>query len=233
MFIINLRKAIFLCLCVIISLSYYSFEKANLILPVSSTPVTEHIVVLDAGHGYPDGGATNSDGISEADINLSIIMKLQELLEASDCQVILTRSDENGIYDADAKSKKTSDLKNRIEIINNSSADILVSVHLNKISQSKYYGWQSFFQEDNESSETLAKSIQSNLNYAIQKTNKREALSISNIYLMDNSTIPSVIVECGFLSNPEEAILLQDDEYQSELAWGIYTGIMDFFEWEC
>ena len=112
------------------------------------------------------GGAINEEGISEEQINLQITLKLQELLEASDCRIVLTRSDENGIYDANAKSKKKSDLQNRVEIINNSNADCLVSIHLNKISSEKYSGWQSFYQTGNENSIALAKSIQSSLNYA-------------------------------------------------------------------
>lgn len=174
-------------------------------------------------------GAVSKNGISEEQINLQIVLKLQELLESSNCNVILTRSDENGIYDADAKSKKVSDLKNRVEIINSSNADCLISIHLNKISGEQYYGWQSFYQKDNDSSINLAKAIQSSLNYSTGIENKRQILPISNIYLMDNSKIPSTIIECGFLSNPTECSLLQDDEYQNKLAWGIYTGIMDFF----
>lgn len=182
------------------------------------------------GMDIQTGGAVNKDGLSEADINLTIIKKIQELLEASDCTVILTRSDENGIYDANAKSKKASDLKNRVEIVNNSGADALVSIHLNKISESKYYGWQSFYQKENEQSKKLAKLIQDNLNYSIDRENKREILPISNIYLMEHSKIPSVIIECGFLSNAEDASLLQTDEYQNSLAWGVYTGLMDYFQ---
>ena len=198
------------------------------IIPTSSLPVSNHTIVLDAGHGLPDGGAVSKNGVSEEQINLQIVLKLQELLESSNCNIILTRSDENGIYDANAKSKKASDLKNRIDIINSSGADCLVSIHLNKIPQQQYYGWQSFYQKDNDESKALAKSIQSSLNYSTRIDNMRQSLPISNIYLMDNSKIPSTIIECGFLSNPTECTLLQDDEYQNKLAWGIYTGIMDF-----
>ncbi|MBR3697722.1 MAG: N-acetylmuramoyl-L-alanine amidase [Clostridia bacterium] len=105
-------------------------------------------------------------GVSEEQINLQITLKIQELLEASNCNVVLTRSDENGIYDADAKSKKSSDLHNRVDIVNSSNADCLVSIHLNKISQEQYYGWQSFYQKGNEKSINLAKAIQSSLNYS-------------------------------------------------------------------
>lgn len=176
-------------------------------------------------------GASSLDGTSEANINLSIALKLQELLEASGCYTQLTRSDENGIYDSDKasiKEKKTSDLKNRVDLINESNADLLVSIHLNKFENSKYSGWQTFYRKNDILSKNLAVSIQSNLNLAIQKDNKREALSIENKYIIDKTTIPSTIVECGFLSNEEEVSLLKTEEYQEKISWGIYTGIIDF-----
>ena len=111
-------------------------------------------------------------GVLESEINLKLVLKLQELLEQSGYTVILTRSDENGIYDIDKdtiREKKVSDMKNRVKIANIEEADIFVSIHLNKIEQSKYYGWQTFYQKNNEKSKLLAKKIQSNLNYSIQK----------------------------------------------------------------
>lgn len=177
-------------------------------------------------------GALSNNGVSEADINLKIVLKLQQLLEQSGTEVILTRSDENAIYDLDKKTlrdKKNSDIKNRVKIGNNSSADIFVSIHLNKIPQSQYSGWQTFFKDGNEDSKKLATSIQNNLNEAMQKENKREPLKINNIYIIKKVEIPTTIVECGFLSNPEEEKLLQQDEYQDKLAWGIYNGIMQYF----
>ena len=160
MYVLHKKQIVFMCLALVFSISYFSFREPN-ILPTSSTPVTGHTIVLDAGHGAPDGGAQSNSGVSEASINLNIILKLQELLESSNCNVILTRSDENGIFDADAKKKKASDLKNRTDIINNSGADIVVSVHLNKISGEQYYGWQSFYQKNNEQSKNLASLITS------------------------------------------------------------------------
>lgn len=177
-------------------------------------------------------GAVSNNGVSEADINLKIVLKLQQLLEQSGTEVILTRSDENAIYDLDKKTlrdKKNSDIKNRVKIGNNSSADIFVSIHLNKIPQSQYSGWQTFFKAGDEDSKKLATSIQNNLNEAMQKENKREPLKINNIYIIKKVEIPTTIVECGFLSNPEEEKLLQQDEYQEKLAWGIYNGIMQYF----
>ena len=121
------------------------------------------------------GGAVSKNGVSEADINLKIALKLQNLLEQSGAIVILTRSDENAIYDVDKKTlreKKVSDIKNRVKIANEASADILVSIHLNKINQSQYDGWQTFYKNGNENSKKLATAIQNNLNSAIQKENK-------------------------------------------------------------
>lgn len=179
-----------------------------------------------------DEGAQSQNGTTEADTNLKIALKVQNLLEQSGCTVILTRSDENAIYDIDSKTlreKKISDIKNRVKIGNSSSADIFVSIHLNKIPEAQYYGWQTFYKQGNEQSQALATNIQNSLNEAIQKENKRVPLKIDNIYIIKNVEIPTSIVECGFLSNPEEEKLLQQDDYQNKLAWGIYTGIINYF----
>ena len=177
-------------------------------------------------------GAESSKGTTEAATNLKISLKLQNLLEQSGCTVILTRSDENAIYDLDKntlKEKKISDIRNRVKIGNNSSADIFVSIHLNKIPESQYWGWQCFYNSKNEQSMSLAKKIQANLNDAIQKENKRVAMKLDTVYIMKHVEIPISIVECGFLSNPEEEQQLLEDEYQNKLAWGIFNGIMDYF----
>ena len=177
-------------------------------------------------------GAESSNGVTEAQINLEIALKLQKLLEQSGSTVILTRSDENEIYDAGSdtiREKKVSDMKNRVKIGNESSADIFVSIHLNKIDQSQYDGWQTFYKTNNEESKRLATTIQNNLNEAMQKENSRTPAQLNTVYLMKYVEIPITIVECGFLSNPEEESLLQTDEYQDKLAWGIYNGIADYF----
>ena len=117
-----------------------------------------------------------------------------------------------------------------MKIGNTSSADIFVSIHLNKIPQTQYSGWQCFFQTNSEKSKTLAESLQGSLNKAIQKENKRVAMKLENVYIVKHVEIPLSIVECGFLSNPEEEKQLVDDEYQNRLAWGIYTGITEYFQ---
>lgn len=234
MILLEKRRILFVVSMVFVSLFSYLFALTynKETIETMSLPVTGKVVVLDAGHGGEDGGASSGNGTTEADINLKIALKVQNLLEQSGCTVILTRSDENAIYDLDSKTlrqKKVSDIKNRVKIGNEASADIFVSIHLNKIPQSQYYGWQTFYKQSNEQSKALATCIQSSLNEAIQKENKRVPLKIDNIYIIDNVTVPTSIVECGFLSNPEEEKQLLNDEYQGRLAWGIYTGIIDYF----
>lgn len=198
----------------------------------SSTPTSNKVIVLDAGHGKPDEGAEGENGITEEKTNLDITLKVQKLLEESGATVILTRSDENGIYDIDKntlREMKVSDIKNRVKIGNESLADICVSIHLNKGDNSQYTGWQTFYKKSDDSGKRLAVDIQEELRNSIQEENKRTAHEISNIYLVDHVEIPITIVECGFLSNPQEANKLLTDEYQNKVAWGIFSGIQLYF----
>lgn len=235
MIVLRKKRILLVLMCIVVSICFINITgnlKNEETLETVSLPVSNKVIVLDAGHGSPDGGAESANGTHEDDINLKITLKVQSLLEQSGATVILTRSDENGIYDLDKKTlkeKKVSDIKNRVKIGNESSADMFVSIHLNKIPQSQYWGWQTFYRKNDENSKKIADCIQNSLKTTIQKENNRVALGIDNIYIVKNVTIPIGIVECGFLSNPEEEQLLQQEEYQDKLAWGIYTGIMDYF----
>ena len=237
MFIINKKRIQIVLSAILVSVLVFGVQlsvrqKQELTVETTSTPTSDKTIVIDAGHGTPDEGAESKNGTTEAEINLKIALKVQNLLEQTGCTVILTRSDENAIYDLDSKTlkqKKISDIKNRVKIGNQSSADIFVSIHLNKIPQQQYYGWQCFFNSKNENSKKLAEQLQENLNDSIQKENKRVAMRLDTVYIMKNVEIPISIVECGFLSNPEEEKQLQEDEYQNRLAWGIYNGITDYF----
>jgi len=226
----TIRIFVFSIFVFALGFAFISDQKES--VPTVTLPVSGKTIVIDAGHGKPDEGAESSNGTTEAETNLKIALKLQNLLEQSGCSVILTRSDENAIYDIDSKTlrqKKISDIHNRVKIGNESSADIFVSIHLNKIPQQQYDGWQTFYNANNADGQKLAVSIQNNLNDAIQRENNRVAKSIENIYIVKHVEIPTTIVECGFLSNPEEEKLLLQDEYQNKLAWGIYNGIIDYF----
>ena len=226
----KIRIAILSVFAIILAVAMFNDKRED--VPTVSLPVSGKIIVIDAGHGKPDEGAQSSRGTTEAETNLKIALKLQNLLEQSGSSVVLTRSDENAIYDLDAKTlkeKKISDIHNRVKIGNESSADIFVSIHLNKIPQQQYDGWQTFYNSESQDGQKLAVAIQNNLNNAIQKENNRIAKSIDNIYIIKHVEIPIAIVECGFLSNPEEEQKLLEDEYQNRLAWGIYNGIIDYF----
>ena len=233
MIVLNRKRINVILLSVFVSIFAFILvtdRKAS--VPTVSLPVSGKTIVIDAGHGKPDEGAESSRGTTEAETNLKIALKLQNLLEQSGATVILTRSDENAIYDLVAKTlkqKKISDIHNRVKIGNESSADIFVSIHLNKIPQQQYDGWQTFYNGNNENSRKLAVSIQNKLNDAIQKENNRIAKTIDNIYIIKHVEIPTTIVECGFLSNPEEERSLLEDEYQNKLAWGIYNGVINYF----
>lgn len=237
MLLINKKRIIFLTLAIFLPIGMFMLQTATNIntsktVATMATPVSSKTIIVDAGHGGEDGGAVSNDGVSEAEINLKIALKLQQLLEQSGSNVVLTRSDNNAIYDVDKKTlreKKNSDIRNRVKIGNGSSADIFVSIHLNKIPENQYYGWQTFFKDGNEDGKRLATCIQNNLNETMQKENKRTPLKINNVYIIKHVEIPTVIVECGFLSNSEEEKQLQQEEYQTKLAWGIYNGIMEYF----
>ena len=222
MIVLNKKRIAIIVMSVFVSIFVFIFvTDEQEMIPTVSLPVSGKTIVIDAGHGKPDEGAESSNGTTEAETNLKIALKLQNLLEQSGSSVVLTRSDENAIYDIDAKTlkqKKISDIHNRVKIGNESSADIFVSIHLNKIPQQQYDGWQTFYKDGNEQGKKLAEKIQSNLNDAIQKENKRVAKTIDNVYIIKHVEIPTTIVECGFLSNPEEEKLLLEDEYQNKLA---------------
>lgn len=201
-------------------------------IKVNALPVTNKVIVIDAGHGLPDEGAVGFNGTTEQAINLNISLKLQKLIEQSGAKVILTRSDENGIYSLDSTSirnKKVSDTKNRVSIANSSDADLFISIHLNKFPESIYKGWQTFYNKSSTEGKKLATLIQDNLSKNIEFKNNRVPLSISGIYIIDKVNIPTVIVECGFLSNPQEAEMLKGESYQNKLAWGIFIGIQEYF----
>lgn len=230
MIIIKKRNVIVILIIFALLFSFFMYRAKT--IQVSSIPISNHVIILDAGHGNPDGGAIADDGTIESNLNLEVVLKLQSYLESSGATVLLTRSDENGIYDTDSKSirsQKVSDMKNRVKIANSSDAEVFVSIHMNKLPQKKYSGWQTFYKNNDTTSKKIANLIQSNLNIYMGKENNREIKSISEIYLTKNVDIPFVLIECGFLSNDEELKLLKDKTYQEKLAFSIYSGLMDYF----
>ncbi len=190
-------------------------------------------VIIDAGHGGEDGGA-EVDGILEKDINLSIADKLADTLRLCGVRVTEIRDEDISVYDDSAQSlreKKVSDLKHRVEIVNGSENNILVSIHQNKFDNSAYSGAQVFYSSNNDKSRVLAESIRNSVVSLLQNDNTRELKPAnSDIYLLDNATVPAVIVECGFLSNDEERAKLLDSGYQSEMAYSIAMGVLEYID---
>lgn len=232
--ILIIKKNAILMMLMLLVVGYISYIAAEYdAKPTFVLPVTNKVIVLDAGHGGRDPGAVSKSGVSEKEINLDIVLKLQALLEQSGCIIQLTRAVDESLHSSDSertRTRKMSDLKARKEIINSSDADAYVSIHLNHFPEEKYKGVQSFYSIENERGKSLAGCIQKELKSSLQINDNREALPISDVFLMKNSKVPSVIVECGFLSNSEEEKKLTDEKYREKIAWGVYIGIMKHFE---
>lgn len=185
-------------------------------------------VVIDAGHGGNDPGKVGVTGCYEKDINLKITKKLKTFLEMEGIDVILTRDDDLGLYSETDSSKKSADMRNRVQLIEESNAALAVSVHQNSYSGESIKGAQTFYYTGSTESQELARLIQDRLVYTLDKENHRKEKTNDSYYLLKNTSCPIVIVECGFLSNNEECRLLETDYYQEKVAWAIYMGIMQY-----
>lgn len=183
--------------------------------------------MIDVGHGGNDPGKVSADGTQEKDVNLQIAGYLRDYLIAQDYSVFLTRETDCGLYDANASNKKTSDLQNRIQFFQDKNAALVISIHQNSYSDTIQHGAQTFYYSTSEPSKQLAEIIQTSL-LKIDDTNTRAAKSSDSYYLLKNSPMPAVIVECGFLSNPEETAKLTDSNYQKKLAYAISLGICEY-----
>lgn len=225
--LLALIGAAVLLISVVIAASAYGIG-----LPKNETLKGRETVIIDPGHGEPDGGAVGADGVIEKNINLSISQKLKNLFLVAGYAVIMTREDDNAIYDKGSKTirqKKNTDLHNRLAIINAHPEAIFISIHQNISTSSKTSGSLALYSPNNEDSKTLAQLIQTHIVKLLQPENKKAiAPARKTLYLMNQAKSPAVIVECGFLSNPSECKLLQDDVYQNKMAFAIYCGALEF-----
>ena len=197
---------------------------------VSPEPVTAQVVlVIDAGHGGEDGGAVSASVVPESHINLAIAQKMQLLLAFVGRETIMTREGEEAIYSPDAQTlreKKVSDLSNRVKLVNDTAGSILLSIHQNSLPGSKVRGAQVFYNTV-EPAQQMAVSVQQALNSAVNQGHGKNAKQMDDsIYLMKNIRRPGILVECGFLSNPAEAELLQTDDHQRRLSAAIVSGYL-------
>ena len=184
-------------------------------------------VVIDAGHGGSDPGKVGINNQLEKDINLEIAGMLKRFLQAEDVKVVMTREGDGGLYDENASNKKVQDMKKRLEIIENAEPVLVVSIHQNSYHEEYVKGAQVFYYATSTSSKQLAEIIQEELK-SIDPENHREAKGNDSYFLLKKTSRPIVIVECGFLSNREEAEKLSSEVYQEKIAWNIHMGIMKY-----
>lgn len=216
---------------VLISIIIFTLSK-NKVKPVSYIPINNKIIGIDPGHGGVDPGAIGISGTKEDEINLKIGLKLKRFIEQNGGRVIMTRETKDGLYTKKSKSlkeMKTEDLHNRKKIIEEADCHVFISIHLNSFKESKYYGAQTFYKKNDEESKLLASYIQDELRDVLDKDNNRLPQENEDIFLLNEINMPSVLIECGFLSNPREEELLSRDQYQEKIAWAIYIGIMKYF----
>lgn len=195
------------------------------IAPVS-TGVT---VIIDPGHGLPDGGTTSCTGILESDLNLQVSLRLNDLFHLFGINTIMTRTGPDSVYtegDTIAR-KKISDIRNRVNMINQTSNAVLLSIHQNHFYDSQYSGAQVFY-AGNEESKQLAKKLQSDLVADLNPTSNRKEKKSSGVYLMEHIQCTGVLIECGFLSNQQEESLLRSEGYQKMLCAVIATSCHDY-----
>jgi len=184
-------------------------------------------IILDAGHGGKDGGASSASGIIERDIVFDITLYVEEHLRLHGFNVILTRTDESDLASPNARNRKREDLARRIEIINNEPNAIAISIHANAIANPRWSGAQVFYDASLLENKELAAQIMHAFHNHLPNAD-RESRPISNIYILRNSEIPTALVEVGFLSNPDEAYRLSTSDYQQKVAYAIFEGILGY-----
>lgn len=183
-------------------------------------------IVVDAGHGGLDPGKVGVNNALEKDINLAIALKLERNLKANGINVVMTRTDDNGLYSESDTNKKVRDMKKRLSIIEEADPELAVSIHQNSYPDPSVCGVQVFYYKDSIKSRTAAEIMQTQLVKSLKPAKERVAKDNSSYYLLKKTSVPIIIVECAFMSNPTEADLLIKDDYQEKVAWAVYMGIM-------
>lgn len=216
--------AVFMCL-----LCVGTFCATYFPIKSSTTPKPVHTIVIDAGHGGIDGGAEGKvSGVTESQLNLEYALSLKEVCESFGFGVVLTRSDMNGLYQPDAPNKKRSEMEKRKQIIEDSDADIVISLHMNSFPLSSTRGTQVFYGKGNELGRALAHSIQTSIirDFPLSRKNS----SVGDYFILNCHKKAGVLIECGFLSNPEEEKLLVQKDYREKMCYSILVGLIDYFQ---
>ncbi|TFE23914.1 N-acetylmuramoyl-L-alanine amidase CwlD [Cohnella luojiensis] len=225
-----LRVGIVTCLILLTAAVFLSEIPSSRTWTHWTLPLTGKVIALDAGHGGADGGAVSRDGVIEKDLNLAIVLYLRDYLQQAGAIVLLTREGDYDLALPETKGysrRKTEDLLQRAERVRKQQANLAISIHMNSIPSPRWSGAQTFFSPKNKEGQRLATVIQSELRGVLGNT-QRIAKKADTIYLLKTLEMPTALVEVGFLSHPEEANLLADEEYQRKVAAAIYRGILRF-----
>lgn len=237
-------RGMVVCLCFLLSLLLLGLTSAGLrgngwgdtastltgITPPKTLPSLP-TVVIDAGHGGEDGGASSAQGLTEKDVNLSVALALRDLLEANGIPTVMTRTQDILLYNRAINytgHKKSLDLAARRAIADNTKNCILVSIHMNAFPAPQYSGLQVWYSPALPQSQSLAAAVQNEALTLAPHNNRQIKAAGSNIYLLHHATYPAILVECGFLSNPREAEQLSDHAYRQALAFVIFSGLMTY-----
>ena len=206
-------------------------NKTALVIAANKTIPSGKTIIIDAGHGGEDGGATSCTGVLESEINLEIAVRLEDMLNLLGYRTIMVREDDSAIHTEGATiaQRKVSDLKNRVQLVNNASDALLISIHQNYFTDERYYGAQVFY-ADTDGSRRLAENVQETFRRTINQDSKRMVKSAENIYLMERIQCDGVLVECGFLSNYREAQLLESDNYQKKVCAVIASAVCIYLQ---
>ncbi|MBR0414373.1 MAG: N-acetylmuramoyl-L-alanine amidase [Clostridia bacterium] len=214
---------------------YFLFSKPQHIKAQTTAKKTQTIV-LDCGHGGPDGGAVGADGTLEKDINLSLGFALREILLQNGYTVVMTRETDDFICDdhsASLREQNVSDLHNRLKIAESYPDSVFISLHMNNFSQKQYWGSQLFYSPNHPNSRVLAEAIRSRLVQSVQKGNERALKQMdSSVYIIYRATHPALLLECGFMSNQKELNRFKDKKYRSNFAFAVFLGINDYLTGE-
>ena len=227
-----MKKALFIFFSVFLVISIIFLNETK-ISSVSQLIENKYpVIIIDAGHGGGDGGAIGADGTNEKDINLEISLKLNDILTVMGYKTQMVRTTDISIHNENSitlREKKVSDIRNRAAIMEEYENCFYVSIHQNKYEDSRIWGAQTFYSPNDEASKTLAQFIQTSIATELQPDNKRKIKeSGTSIYVLYNATKPAVMVECGFISNPNELSQLKTKEYQSKMAFSIMSGIINY-----
>lgn len=241
-FIVNVRAikkfffslkwvAIILLIAIAVFFGVDAYRSSNAYISAMQELSTDKVIIIDAGHGGEDPGAIGTNGSYEKDINLALAFELGAALENEGYAVVYTRTEDKLLYTEEENIKgirKISDLKNRCKFAAEYPNAIFISIHMNSYSSSKYSGLQVYYSKANENSYNLASKIQTSVKSELQVNNDRVIKSGEGIYVLENITSPAVLIECGFMTNPEECEKLSKKEYRKQLSLAIVCGIIEY-----